>query len=85
MTMINDLISSFINWMHKKVDAINNDWVRRSVGLLVFLLMIFIGLVGCLIELIGLCIISVSKTVWDYLSNSKDDAISFVERYIDLW
>ena len=71
--------------MHKKVDAINNDWVRRSVGLLVFLLMIFIGLVGCLIELIGLCIISVSKTVWDYLSNSKDDAISFVERYIDLW
>ena len=85
MAMINDLISSLINWMHKKVDAINNDWGRRAVGLLVFLLMLVVGIVGCLIELIGLCIISVSKTIWDYLSNSTDDAIAFLERYIDLW
>jgi len=85
MTMINDLISSLINWMHTKVDAINNDWGRRAVGLLVFLLMLVVGLVGCLIELIGLCVIAISKTVWEYLSNSKDDAISFLDRYIDLW
>lgn len=85
MTLITDFISLIINWMHTKVSELQNDWARRSVGVIVFLLMTFIALIGCAIELTILCIISVFKTLLEYFSSAKDDAFEFIERYSDLW
>lgn len=85
MTFINDFISSIINWMHTKVSALQNDWVRRSVGVIVFLLTFCVAVVGCVIELTVLCIISVFKTLLEYSSSVKDDAFEFFDRYLDLW
>ena len=83
--MINNVITSLVNFMHKKVDGIENDWTRRSVGFIVFLLMLFVAAVGCLIELLALCVFAVFKTTVEYIVGTKDDAIAFLERYIDLW
>ncbi len=85
MTLITDFISLIINWMYSKVSALQDDWTRRSVGFIVFILMIFIALIGCAIELIVLCTISVFKTLLEYFSSAKDDVLEFFERYINLW
>lgn len=89
MPMINNVITSLVNFMHQKVDGIENDWGRRSAGLVIFTLMAFIAIIGCTIELGILCAISVVKQLWTtiscYFVDTKDDAISFIERYFDLW
>ena len=85
MSRINELIASVINNVHNKIDLIANNWARRVVALLVFLLMAVIGVVGCLIELFALCMFAIFQTTIDYLVGTKDDAIAFLERYIDLW
>jgi len=88
-TVIEKLITGLVNSVHNKVDLISNDWARRSVGLFVFLLMAVIAVVGCSVELFVLCIIGILKqvcqTTIEYVSGIKDDAIAFIERYIDLW
>jgi hypothetical protein len=89
MPMINNVITSLVNFTHKKIDGIQNDWGRRSLGIVIFTLMAFIAIIGCSIELAVLCAISIIKqlyaTITCYLVDAKDDAISFVERYFDLW
>lgn len=85
MTLINDFITAVINWTHSKVSALQNDWTRRSVGFIVFLLMLFVAALGCAIELTVLCIISVFKTMLEYFGSAKDDAFEFFDRYLDLW
>jgi len=89
MPMINNVITSLVNFMHNKVDGIENDWGRRSIGLVIFTVMAFIAIIGCTIELVILCAISVVKQLWTtiscYFVDTKDDAISFLERYFDLW
>jgi|TARA_B110000908_G_scaffold136080_1_gene161166 hypothetical protein len=89
MSVIEKLLTGLVNSVHNKVDLITNDWTRRSVGLFVFLAMAVIAVVGCLIELFVLNILGILKqvcrTTAEYLAVIKDDAIAFVERYIDLW
>ena len=85
MALITDFISLIINWMYSKVNALQNDWIRRSVGFIVFILIAFIALIGCAIELIVLCTISVFKTVLEYFSSAKDDVLEFFDRYLHLW
>lgn len=89
MPLINNMISSLVNFTHKKIDGIQNDWVRRSIGIVIFTFMAFIAILGCSIELAVLCAISIIKqlyaTITCYFVDTKDDAISFIERYFDLW
>lgn len=85
MSRINELIASLINNVHNKIDLIANNWVRRLVAVLVFLVMAVIAILGCLIELLALCMFAVFETTVEYLVGTKDDAIAFLERYIDLW
>ena len=79
------MLTNIVNGMHLKLDSIQNDWARRVSGPCMFVLMSVIGIIGCVIELLFKWVKAIAITTGEYYSDSKDDAVGFLQRYIELW
>ena len=79
------MLTNIVNGMHLKLDSIQNDWARRASGTCMFVLMSVIGIIGCVIELLFKWVKAIAITTGEYYSDSKDDAVGFLQRYIELW
>tara|TARA_B110000858_G_C17403175_1_gene293351 strand:+ start:10 stop:246 length:237 start_codon:yes stop_codon:yes gene_type:complete len=67
------------------VRTIRNDYQRRALAIVLFVVMGIIAIVGCLIELIIKCVVAVWDAIVEYVHDIKYPIKDFARVYLDLW